>query len=567
MQPTVVSKRPPRALLIALAALVGASALGVALLPGIQGGGLATDRTYLGLLGYTPSETGSSLSASGDQEAQEGRVLLSSHWSPAATPEPPAVTARVASPTEAPADAATEGASEADRDPNPLGPLGPAVDELNESRENLTQDPLDSLGLGVLPEDAAQVPGAPSLERFVKPEVDEDRCTWTKETNAQDANGDGHPEHVQVRMLGTCLFDDPSEGIAEARMRIARDVHVWDNDSNGVFNALEARQGLEAYVDTAGNGTHEYEARALWTLSLTDSNEDKAPEILDASFAGEQAFDRAGDGNVEFVRTAFADVRLRAQATDDVPNSLNVSLRVIQSYDVGDDGGQEYEGLLQLDARTVDANHDGANESASLRLTGYETLDRDLDGNAERARGVEASFERIDENSNGYAERTSVGIYLYGRVDPTSDGVLEVRRALELFDVIQSVDSLLLAETLERRAEAAGRVVPVLLEVNVAREPRKHGFAPEDLAEVARRAVNWRALRVEGLMTVAPLVDEQEAVRPVFRALRELGEGLREILPGARELSMGMTDDFEVAVEEGATMVRLGRALFGPRLP
>lgn len=146
----------------------------------------------------------------------------------------------------------------------------------------------------------------------------------------------------------------------------------------------------------------------------------------------------------------------------------------------------------------------------------------------------------------------------------------KVARAVEIFDRIQSVDSVALAEGLDARAAQVGRVLPVLLEVNVAGEASKGGFAPDALPEAARAIAALPHLRPEGLMTVAPLVAEAEAVRPVFRRLRALRDALRETQPlgpdgGWPHLSMGMSDDFEVAIEEGATIVRIGRAIFGAR--
>jgi pyridoxal phosphate enzyme (YggS family) len=135
----------------------------------------------------------------------------------------------------------------------------------------------------------------------------------------------------------------------------------------------------------------------------------------------------------------------------------------------------------------------------------------------------------------------------------------KVKTAMGLFDIIQSVDSLHLAEAISGRAPE-NRRVPVLLEVNVAGESAKYGFRPEELPEAAAAAQRLPGLDVRGLMTVAPLVEDAEEVRPVFRRLRELARAVH-----LRELSMGMTDDFEVAVEEGATIVRVGRAIFGER--
>jgi pyridoxal phosphate enzyme (YggS family) len=149
----------------------------------------------------------------------------------------------------------------------------------------------------------------------------------------------------------------------------------------------------------------------------------------------------------------------------------------------------------------------------------------------------------------------------------------KVAAALAAFERIQSVDSLRLAQALSARAAASGgRDVPILLEVNVAAEATKGGFAPEELPGVARQIVALPHLRVEGLMTVAPIAGQGEQTRPVFVALRALRDRLRHEAPsgpggGWRELSMGMSDDFEVAIEEGATLVRLGRVLFGERPP
>jgi pyridoxal phosphate enzyme (YggS family) len=146
----------------------------------------------------------------------------------------------------------------------------------------------------------------------------------------------------------------------------------------------------------------------------------------------------------------------------------------------------------------------------------------------------------------------------------------KVARAAELFGRIQSVDSTRLAQELDRRAEALGQTLAVLLEVNVAGEESKSGLALDELVGVAETIAGLAHLRAEGLMTVAPIVERAEEVRPVFRRLHELRELLRGRVPigpggGWDELSMGMSDDFEVAVEEGATIVRIGRALFGER--
>jgi PLP dependent protein len=145
-------------------------------------------------------------------------------------------------------------------------------------------------------------------------------------------------------------------------------------------------------------------------------------------------------------------------------------------------------------------------------------------------------------------------------------------RAVELFARVQSVDSVRLAEALSIRAHHIGRTLPMLLEVNVAGEVSKSGIAPSDLVGAARAIAALPNLHMEPLMTLAPLANDPEAVRPVFRQMRALRETLQAEVPvgadgGWSELSMGMTDDFEVAIEEGATLVRIGRAIFGERPP
>lgn len=136
----------------------------------------------------------------------------------------------------------------------------------------------------------------------------------------------------------------------------------------------------------------------------------------------------------------------------------------------------------------------------------------------------------------------------------------KAKDAVRLFDVVQSVDSLELAQRLSRLADAAGRTLDVLLQVNVGNEEQKSGADPADVPALAQAVASLPALRLTGLMAIPPFV-EQEAVRPFFRKLRTLRDSLA--LP---ELSMGMTDDFEVAIEEGATIIRVGRAIFGARV-
>lgn len=140
------------------------------------------------------------------------------------------------------------------------------------------------------------------------------------------------------------------------------------------------------------------------------------------------------------------------------------------------------------------------------------------------------------------------------------------RDAVQLFTMIQSVDSLHLAEELNRRCEAAAKQMPVLLEVNVAGEASKFGYTPSRLLAELDTLNQLPRVEIHGLMTIAPYATEAERVRPCFRELRELKQRCEDRLGASLpHLSMGMSSDFEVAVEEGATIVRVGTALFGER--
>ena len=135
------------------------------------------------------------------------------------------------------------------------------------------------------------------------------------------------------------------------------------------------------------------------------------------------------------------------------------------------------------------------------------------------------------------------------------------------FYCVHSVDSLYLAQTLSRHAGEQGKVLSVLLQINVSGEASKEGIPLAETSELAHQIVALPHIRVDGLMTMAPLVEDPEQVRPVFRELRLLRERLRTELPQCswQHLSMGMTGDYSIAIEEGATIVRIGRAIFGER--
>ena len=140
-------------------------------------------------------------------------------------------------------------------------------------------------------------------------------------------------------------------------------------------------------------------------------------------------------------------------------------------------------------------------------------------------------------------------------------------KAAELFDAVDTLDSLKTAQRLNTAAATLGKVIPVLIEVKLSHEETKHGLAPADLPELLRALAPLEHLRATGLMTVPPLDEAPEAARPYFRSLRELRDQHRAQYPSLTELSMGMSGDFEVAIEEGSTCVRIGAAIFGKRAP
>jgi len=166
---------------------------------------------------------------------------------------------------------------------------------------------------------------------------------------------------------------------------------------------------------------------------------------------------------------------------------------------------------------------------------------------------VQEALPKIDEIGPA-----NVDWHLIGHLQTNKVKFIEHR-----FRMIQSLDSVGLAEALDRRIRSP---LDVLIEVNVAQEPQKTGVSPADLPAVAGAVNATERLRLRGLMTVAPMVEDPETIRQVFRQLRALRDRTSQQLGVALPvLSMGMTDDYAVAVEEGATMLRLGRALFGPR--
>ncbi len=203
----------------------------------------------------------------------------------------------------------------------------------------------------------------------------------------------------------------------------------------------------------------------------------------------------------------------------------------------------------------------------SLIRTAYELLATDEAGGT-----VHFGENRVQEALAKIAEFTPVDVHwhLIGHLQSNKAGKVAGK-----FACIHSVDRLHLAEVLNRSIEKAANAngasvarQPILLQVNIAGEASKEGMVPEEALTIARQIAALPYLEIRGLMTMAPLVDDAEEVRPVFRSLRELRDRLRDALPQCdwQQLSMGMTDDYHVAIEEGATIVRIGRAIFGERV-
>lgn len=182
---------------------------------------------------------------------------------------------------------------------------------------------------------------------------------------------------------------------------------------------------------------------------------------------------------------------------------------------------------------------------------------------------VEAGVKVIGEN---YVQEAAAAQAVVGRgVKWHFIGHLQTnkaRRAVEIFDLIETVDSLKLGREIDRRSRELGRVMPVFIEINSGREPQKFGAGPEDAESLIRELALLPNLRVEGLMTMGPETGNPEDSRPYFRLTKDVFDRLKSLsIPGAAmiSLSMGMSHSFRVAVEEGANMVRLGTIIFGPR--
>jgi hypothetical protein len=171
---------------------------------------------------------------------------------------------------------------------------------------------------------------------------------------------------------------------------------------------------------------------------------------------------------------------------------------------------------------------------------------------------------RVQETEKKFAtERLDCRLHLVGHLQSN-----KAKKAVGLFDMIQSVDSLRLAGRIDAEAGKANRRLPILMEVNTSGERQKFGLAPEEVVIAADKIAMMDHLALCGLMTVGPLTDDEGRIRRSFGELRKLFETVKSSHPELTDfstLSMGMSDDYRLAIEEGTTMLRIGRALFGPR--
>jgi pyridoxal phosphate enzyme (YggS family) len=171
-----------------------------------------------------------------------------------------------------------------------------------------------------------------------------------------------------------------------------------------------------------------------------------------------------------------------------------------------------------------------------------------------RVQEAEEKFKQISEESEKH---------LVGHLQTN-----KAKKAVELFDMIQSVDSLRLAEEVSKRAKAKGKTMDILVEVNTSAESTKYGLNPDEVMDFMKQISNLEGIKIKGLMTVGLFNADMEKVRPCFKKLKRIFDELKEAnIPGIemKYLSMGMTQDYEAAIEQGANMVRIGTAIFGRR--
>ena len=182
---------------------------------------------------------------------------------------------------------------------------------------------------------------------------------------------------------------------------------------------------------------------------------------------------------------------------------------------------------------------------------------------------AEAGLEIVGENYVQEAERAynvvgnRVKWHMIGHLQRN-----KVKKAIKIFDMIETVDSVRLAKEIDKQCKKIGKIMPVLIEINSAKEEQKSGVMPEDALSIVRDISRFENIKIMGLMTMGPFLEDPEDLRPYFRLTKELFEKIKDMgIDGVemKYLSMGMSDSYRVAIEEGANMVRIGTLLFGKR--
>ncbi len=218
-----------------------------------------------------------------------------------------------------------------------------------------------------------------------------------------------------------------------------------------------------------------------------------------------------------------------------------------------------------IDRITAAAKRVGRDPGAIRLIVVTKTVDLERIREAVNAGALVLGENRVQEARDKIEQLGTIARWhLIGRLQSN-----KAKYAVKLFDMIHSVDSIELAREIDKQAARIGKIQDVLIEVSIAGEEAKAGATIEGVRDLVKEAATLNNISIKGLMTIPPFLDDPEEVRHYFRTLRELAASIeRESIPNVfmRELSMGMSGDFEVAVEEGATMVRVGSAIFGERL-
>ena len=224
------------------------------------------------------------------------------------------------------------------------------------------------------------------------------------------------------------------------------------------------------------------------------------------------------------------------------------------------------ENFRQVKRRIIDAAKRVGRDPSDIRLLAVTKEQSDVIV----AEGIQAGMTLFGENKVQEAMdkieaigRTGLEWHFIGCLQKN-----KVKFIFDLFDLIHSVDSLALAEAIHKTAQKIGSCMPVLLQINISGEESKLGMDPLDLPKEIERVAKLEGVKIKGLMTIPPYTSDPENSRPYYARLRELRNTCSKLaVPGMEldELSMGMSNDYEVAIEEGATLVRVGTGLFGPR--